>query len=279
MSDKDSLIHMFDTNPGAYHDDPVTNEALDEAEKNLQIQIPSSFRDFLLNFGAARYQGLDIFGLPNNRLNKFRNFVEETQAYRAIPPNHRNPADHLISVADNTGGFFLYLDTSQTDGHGDCVAVQQGGDGTLELYADNFYAAIARYINHMLETEIQPDAHQLAKDDERNSQIAGIDDELLWLQLAPAPDSQEAHRSVHYFALNTVSREVFIHASLTDLDAEDQVRVMANGKGFFADPAEVGGFQDLYLSIGQILAEFPSLDKRAYLLQLQAMVRDAYDNQ
>lgn len=273
--EREHVVRLFMTDPDASSGFPASERKIHNAENVLGIRFPVSYRDFLATFGAAIYRSLYLYGLSFHH--PFRSLIDQTEQYRSIPPEHRHPAEYLIPIADNTGGFFLYLDAAQMDIHGECPVVKLGNDGNLETYARNFYAAVIRYHNHLSKTKYSPIVSSASRPDKSVDETGGPSREFLWLEIGNEPNLQRAPRFARYCAVATGTREVFAHASLFKMDAEDQARVLAAGKGFFADPTDAGSGKELYLSLDHVLAEFPTLPDRNTLINFKKSLLVFYD--
>jgi hypothetical protein len=84
-------------------------------ERELGVELPRSYRAFLLRFGAARVRSLELFGIPRNGL--WGDVVLMTEmAAPWLPPSY-------VVVGQDPGGRSYFLSTSHMDETGECPVV------------------------------------------------------------------------------------------------------------------------------------------------------------
>jgi len=120
------------------------------AEKQLGLLLPSSYKTFLKNFGYWTFEGSEIFGLYNNTI---INFTKDERA------NNENPKfpDCLVVIHALGNGELSCLDTSQINDDEECpvVAWYFGAtlpNGKLEVLAEDFGAFLLEKVQWGLES-------------------------------------------------------------------------------------------------------------------------------
>ena len=102
---------------------PVSEETIVQAENDLKLKFPFSYREFLRHFGAAYMLGYSFDGLtstdPNSdEMPEFLNLVDSAhQCWKGIAGN--GMPEHLLYFTDDGGDFRFYIDTSIQDERGE----------------------------------------------------------------------------------------------------------------------------------------------------------------
>jgi hypothetical protein len=99
-------------------EDPIPDLELEAVERELAVVLPRSYRAFLRRFGSARVAGLELFGVPRNRL--WGDVVLMNQLAAAD-----FPAAYVLFSRNRLGQLYC-LDTSRRTADGECPVVVVG---------------------------------------------------------------------------------------------------------------------------------------------------------
>ena len=102
---------------------PASEDSVSEAEARLGLLFPPSYRQFLLSYGAALGEGIEVFGLDmrleSGEMPQWSDVVEATLSLR---PDCL-PGDSIqISHDGMDNGFFLHCSKSDADYEGPVIA-------------------------------------------------------------------------------------------------------------------------------------------------------------
>lgn len=104
----------------------VCIEKIQEAESLLGVEFPSSYKEYLLGYGAMEIDGRSFAGLTPNPVGDGGDVVAFTRYARG---NYGLPSQYL-ALDFQDGDAFLCIDTSQKDGDGESpVALISPVDG------------------------------------------------------------------------------------------------------------------------------------------------------
>lgn len=115
----------------------VTNDMLNEAEKELKLKMPKEYVWFLQKFGHGGIGGIEVIGIGKN---KTLAFVKETLKYRM----YGLPSE--LIVIENCDEWVYCINSIDEK----IVMWSQGNSRYTEAY-DNFEAYLKDRINDMLE--------------------------------------------------------------------------------------------------------------------------------
>jgi hypothetical protein len=104
---------------------PQPANRIKEIEKILKIQLPQSYRDFLIKFGSIKFNGEEIYGLSHTydySKYVYSNVVCATLKEREVNKDPLFPT-HLVIIHTLANGEFCCLDTSQMNEHGECSVI------------------------------------------------------------------------------------------------------------------------------------------------------------
>lgn len=121
----------------------VSEGAVKEAEDELGLRFPRSYRVFLRNFGAALMMRHDFAGLPGSRDTPnetplFSHVVDDSRAnWRDFRGNQLAPPSYIYVTSDE-GSYRFFLDTSNMDSQGECPVVVWGPGAAGVVVAASF---------------------------------------------------------------------------------------------------------------------------------------------
>lgn len=127
----------------------ATQQKIDDAERTLRITIPRSYRQFLGEFGWARFAHQELYGLGCDvppYLELVRNtHVERNTMSPRLPPE-------LIPLMNDGGGNHYCLDTSRME-NAECPVVfwdhEAGEDQQTETVASRFDVWIIEMLDRL----------------------------------------------------------------------------------------------------------------------------------
>lgn len=120
---------------------PVSEERIREGEESLGIRFPESYRQFLLEYGAAMGPGWELHGIDPTRTSEdepptFEDVVKKAVRDRSGYHGRFHP-NHLIEIAHDGMELGFYLDLSH-ESDGDCPVVGLGPGVDLLVAAPTF---------------------------------------------------------------------------------------------------------------------------------------------
>lgn len=136
--------HEVDTNFG-----PVSEERVAEAEAQLGIKFPTSFKNYQLQYAGGRVFGLEIAGIQTERSQAYEDanthLVDDIVATNEEMQNYLQIPDRCIYFASDGGQILFFLDTARTDDD-ECPVVRFGpGAEDFEMMSANFYEFIDKW--------------------------------------------------------------------------------------------------------------------------------------
>ena len=89
-----------------------TLEQLDDAQKKLDLSFPAEYKDYLLNYGAIRFNGIELCGL---NIEGYLNVVEATEQEKEVNSFYPNKMfviedlgiDAKLITGDEEGNVYL----------------------------------------------------------------------------------------------------------------------------------------------------------------------------
>lgn len=87
-----------------------------QAEKELGVEFPKQYRDFLSQFGSALLDGVEIYGLPDPGKNNppiWQNVVAVTRQLRGWGQIGADRTG-LVPITDDGTGIYFFLDTNDS---------------------------------------------------------------------------------------------------------------------------------------------------------------------
>jgi hypothetical protein len=125
---------------------PATPEMIADAERQLGVSFPSSYRWFLARYGAAVCKGFCVAGLfeATNEAETpyWPHVVTRTLQLRRAGDGHLPVA--YVSISDDGGDYKYYLDTSRQTGEDECPVVVLGPGAEGLVVADEFGVFLKR---------------------------------------------------------------------------------------------------------------------------------------
>ncbi len=122
---------------------PVSEDAVEEAERELGLRFPRSFHLFLRHFGAALMLRHSFAGLPDTRdtgdeMPLFPHVVDNSRANWHDSRGEELAPSHFIYVTSDGGSYRFFLDTSKMDSRNECPVVVWGPGADGIVVADSF---------------------------------------------------------------------------------------------------------------------------------------------
>lgn len=102
-----TLREVLDSKIGLLSGEPVTNEVIKEAEKELNIKFAKEYREYLQEYGIIAYGGHEITGLCDDDRT---NVVIATKRLRN--GNRNIPSDYYVVEEANIDGIVIWQETS-----------------------------------------------------------------------------------------------------------------------------------------------------------------------
>lgn len=135
MRQSESIVLLHEVMGSAECAGCLSEESVSEAELVLSVSFPPSYRDFLLNFGAAEVGFYRIAGIAAEQAMltppRWLNVVTHSNQLRRsfgdlLPRGH-------IAISDDGGENKFFLDTSTSNSEGECpvVVLGPGRDGVI----------------------------------------------------------------------------------------------------------------------------------------------------
>lgn len=93
---------------------PVSFEAIAHAEEALEVRFPNEYKEFLNEFGAACFDGMEIYGLPDPEKNDpplWQSVIHVTQQLRKLGQVEADKKI-LVPFSDDGTGVYFYFDTA-----------------------------------------------------------------------------------------------------------------------------------------------------------------------
>lgn len=119
---------------------PASESAIREAEKSLGVVFPSSYRRFLMKFGAALGEGFESAGLFEQTGDaeppQWTHVVNQTLRLRRAS-HHQLPLG-LIAVSGDGEDHVYYIDTSRRRADGESPVVAIGPSADNVVIAESF---------------------------------------------------------------------------------------------------------------------------------------------
>ncbi len=125
----------------------VTEEAIQEAEKKLDVRFPPSYRAFLSEYGNVNGTPYEIAGLSHETVNDdeppywwdvVSSNLQIRRAAKGCIPNE------YILISGDGGDYKFYLDTSRPNAQGECPVIVLGPGADAIVIADGFFD----FLNH-----------------------------------------------------------------------------------------------------------------------------------
>ena len=120
---------------GGDFEGPQSEALLKEAEHELSLKFPPSYRRFLTRYGCGDVAGLEVYGLLRD---DFENsgvpdtvWVTKQQRKIGLP-------DSLLVVSDSGDGSFFALDADNTSEDHEYAVVRYGVNGLMEVVSESF---------------------------------------------------------------------------------------------------------------------------------------------
>ena len=131
------VLDRFVDDATAYVTGPRSAEEVAEAEAELGLAFPPSYREYLLRLGYASRGGVEVYGLvaPERKRTGIPDVVWVTRRARA---DDGAPANYVLISEDGTGSYYV-LDTGAAREDGECpVLLWHPGPGIQEPVAESF---------------------------------------------------------------------------------------------------------------------------------------------
>lgn len=90
----------------------VTQKLIEQFEKELNIELKGSYKQFLLDFGYVSFGALEIFGIPNKEVLKQNEEWTNALACTMESRKEINLSDHLVVIYNLGNGELYCLDMS-----------------------------------------------------------------------------------------------------------------------------------------------------------------------
>lgn len=142
------LVRIVVGDPSEFQDrlGPVPNERIDEAEAELGLKFPTSYRAFLRVYGAGSVFGYEFYGLPKIRSSgrapsSHPHVVDDTKRTWSYP--HPYPRS-WIAITDDGGDFTYHIDTIIRDQRGECPIIVNGPGHAGQVVASDFLHFLRR---------------------------------------------------------------------------------------------------------------------------------------
>ncbi|MED2949457.1 SMI1/KNR4 family protein [Bacillus subtilis] len=125
-----TIKFITENKANSYFTGGIGEEEIINIEKELQLQLPDSYKWFLKNFGSGGLYGIDTLGYDYGGAS----VVETTEEYC----NHFNLSEGLVVIEDID--FFAYaLDTNKMNSNNECpVLIWDRVLGYQDKLADSF---------------------------------------------------------------------------------------------------------------------------------------------
>jgi len=128
----------------------ATNEEIIDAERQLGVTLPESYRRFLREFGWGEVGHCDLFGLGAGvpgHLELVEMVESERTDYMPLTP------EHLVPIMNDGGGNLYCLDTARITG-GDCpVVIHDHELDEIDDVAETFLAWLAEELRSAEESD------------------------------------------------------------------------------------------------------------------------------
>ena len=112
-----------------------TIEKVQYVEKNLQLYLPTSYKNFLINYGSGGVLGIEIYGITRDLDGKsVPNMIWVTQNAR---DKYDLPKQYIVIGASGFGPWYI-IDTSVKNIEGENPVLMYGGGYVTEKIADSF---------------------------------------------------------------------------------------------------------------------------------------------
>ena len=91
----------------------ASSSTIANAEKKLKVVFADDYKEYVLNFGAATFDGRELTGICNsNRLNVVSVTEQARQYYPSFPSNayviEELMFDHILIIQDSLGRIYSY---------------------------------------------------------------------------------------------------------------------------------------------------------------------------
>lgn len=114
---------------------PASNAEVEQAEKTLQLKFAQEYREYVLNFGVATAQGVELTGLTNSPRLSVISVTERERSLSGIPQNmyvvNCSDAENSVILQDEKGTIYEFRHESLNpifSSLSEYISSLQGGD-------------------------------------------------------------------------------------------------------------------------------------------------------
>lgn len=114
---------------------PASNAEVEQAEKTLQLKFAQEYKEYVLNFGVATAQGVELTGLTNSPRLSVISVTERERSLSGIPQNmyvvNCSDVENSAVLQDETGTIYEFRRKSLTpifSSLSEYISSLQGGD-------------------------------------------------------------------------------------------------------------------------------------------------------
>ncbi len=124
---------------------------ISKAEQVLDVKLPKSYKDFVIEWGMMSFKGFEFYGLIHGDFDKQRmpsvvRFNMDLRTEESFP-------HHLIAFFDNDGVEYMCLDTSNFFSESECSIALW--DNVNKKVADSFDISFAEYLLDEIEQVLE----------------------------------------------------------------------------------------------------------------------------
>lgn len=114
---------------------PASNAEVEQAEKTLQLKFAPEYKEYVLNFGVATAQGVELTGITNSPRLSVVSVTERERSLSGIPQNmyvvNCSDVENSVVLQDETGTIYEFRRKSLTpifSSLSEYISSLQGGD-------------------------------------------------------------------------------------------------------------------------------------------------------
>lgn len=114
---------------------PASNAEVEQAEKTLQLKFAQEYKEYVLNFGVATAQGVELTGITNSPRLSVVSVTERERSLSGIPQNmyvvNCSDVENSVILQDETGTIYEFRQKSLTrifSSLSEYISSLQGGD-------------------------------------------------------------------------------------------------------------------------------------------------------
>ncbi|GEK34574.1 SMI1/KNR4 family protein [Kurthia sibirica] len=129
----------------------VTQELIEKFEKELNIELKGSYKQFLLDFGYLSFGSLEIFGIPNKKVVKQNEDCTNALVCTMESRKEINLSENLLVIYNFGNGELYCLDisyeTPKVVAIWDEISEDMKNPPITEIVADSFEDFLEEYVN------------------------------------------------------------------------------------------------------------------------------------